>query len=40
MQPAWVSDLWVQGNGYVAIRDVPGLGVTGQEDVVEKNLFG
>ena len=40
MQHGLVSDPWVQENGYVAIRDVPGLGVTVREDVIEKNLFG
>ena len=40
MQHELVSDPWVQENGYVAIRDVPGLGVTVCEDVVEKYVFG
>ena len=40
MQHELVSDPWVQEDGYVAIRDVPGLGVTVREDVVQKYLFG
>ena len=39
MQHELVSDPWIQEDGYIAIRDVPGLGVTVQEDVVEKYLF-
>ena len=39
MQHELVSDPWVQEDGYLAIRDVPGLGVTVQEDVVQKYLF-
>ena len=40
MQHELVSDPWVQEDGYVAIRDVPGLGITVREDTVEKYLFG
>ena len=40
MQHELVSDPWVQEDGYVAVRDTPGLGVTVREDVVEKYLFG
>ena len=40
MQHELVSDPWVQEDGYVAVRDVPGLGVTVREDVVQKYLFG
>ena len=40
MQHELVSDPWVQEDGYLAIRDVPGLGVTVREDVVQKYLFG
>ena len=40
MQHELVSDPWVQEDGYIAIRDTPGLGVTVREDIVEKYLFG
>ena len=40
MQHELVSDPWVQENGYVAVRDKPGLGVTVREDTVQKYLFG
>ena len=40
MQHELVSDPWVQENGYVAVRDKPGLGVTVREDIVRKYLFG
>ncbi len=40
MQHELVSDPWVQEDGYVAVRDKPGLGVTVREDVVQKYLFG
>ena len=40
MQHELVSDPWVQENGYVAVRDTPGLGVTVREEVVQKYLFG
>jgi L-alanine-DL-glutamate epimerase-like enolase superfamily enzyme len=40
MQHELVSDPWVQENGYLAVRDEPGLGVTVREDVVQKYLFG
>ena len=36
MQHELVSDPWVQEDGYLAVRDAPGLGVTVREDIVEK----
>ena len=39
MQHELVSDPWVQKDGYVAVRSTPGLGVTVQEDIVQKYLF-
>lgn len=39
MQHELVTDPWVQEDGYVAVRDVPGLGVTVREDIVDKYLF-
>ena len=39
MQHELVSDPWVQENGYVAVRDDPGLGVAVREDIVQKYLF-
>ncbi len=39
MQHELVSDPWVQENGYVAVRDRPGLGVTVREEVVRKYLL-
>jgi len=40
MQHELVSDPWVQEEGYLAVRDKPGLGVTVREEVVQKYLFG
>lgn len=40
MQHELVSDPWVQEEGYLAVRDKPGLGVTVREDIVQKYLFG
>lgn len=40
MQHELVSDPWVQKDGYLAVRDEPGLGVTVLEEVVERYLFG
>lgn len=39
LQHELVSDPWVQDDGYLAIRDAPGLGVTVREDVVQKYLL-
>jgi L-alanine-DL-glutamate epimerase-like enolase superfamily enzyme len=36
MQHELVTDPWVQKDGYLTVRDVPGLGVTVREDVVKK----
>jgi L-alanine-DL-glutamate epimerase-like enolase superfamily enzyme len=36
MQHELVSDPWVQSEGYLSVRNVPGLGVTVCEDVVKK----
>jgi L-alanine-DL-glutamate epimerase-like enolase superfamily enzyme len=40
LQHELVEDPWVQEDGMLAIRDVPGLGVTVREDVVAKYGFG
>jgi L-alanine-DL-glutamate epimerase-like enolase superfamily enzyme len=34
-----VSDPWVQKDGYIEVRDKPGLGVTVREDIVKKYSF-
>lgn len=39
MQHELVDDPWVQKDGYLAVRDVPGLGVQVREEVVRKYLF-
>jgi L-alanine-DL-glutamate epimerase-like enolase superfamily enzyme len=39
MQHELVSDPWVQKDGYLAVRDAPGLGVQVREEVVRKYLF-
>lgn len=39
MQHELVSDPWVQEDGYLAVRDKPGLGIDVVEEVVEKYLF-
>jgi L-alanine-DL-glutamate epimerase-like enolase superfamily enzyme len=39
MQHELVSDPWVQKDGYLAVRDTPGLGVQVREEVVRKYLF-
>ena len=39
MQHELVSDPWVQEDGYLRVRDAPGLGVTVREDVVQKYLI-
>lgn len=39
MQHELVSDPWVQEQGYVAVRDAPGLGVTVREEVVKQYGF-
>jgi len=36
MQHELVTDPWVQKDGYLAVRDLPGLGVEVIESVVEK----
>jgi L-alanine-DL-glutamate epimerase-like enolase superfamily enzyme len=38
MQHELVSDPWVQEDGYLVVRDTPGLGVTVREEVVQKYL--
>ena len=40
MQHELVSDPWVQEDGYLAVRETPGLGVQVREDTVQKYLFG
>ena len=39
MQHELVSDPWVQEDGYLVVRDAPGLGVQVREEIVEKYLF-
>jgi L-alanine-DL-glutamate epimerase-like enolase superfamily enzyme len=39
MQHELVSDPWEQHDGYLAVRDKPGLGVEVREDIVRKYLF-
>jgi D-galactarolactone cycloisomerase len=39
MQHELVSDPWVQKDGYLQVRDLPGLGVTVREDVVAKYTY-
>lgn len=39
MQHELVSDPWAQSDGYLEVRDAPGLGVQVREDIVEKYLF-
>jgi L-alanine-DL-glutamate epimerase-like enolase superfamily enzyme len=39
MQHELVSDPWIQKDGLLAVRDVPGLGVTVREEIVRKYLF-
>jgi L-alanine-DL-glutamate epimerase-like enolase superfamily enzyme len=39
MQHELVSDPWVQRDGYLAVRDRPGLGIEVREDVVRKYEF-
>ena len=39
MQHELVRDPWVQEDGYLALRDAPGLGVTVREEIVQKYLF-
>ena len=39
MQHELVSDPWEQQDGYIAIRDKPGLGVEVREEIVQKYLF-
>ena len=39
MQHELVDDPWVQVNGYLAVRDEPGLGVHVREEIVQKYLF-
>ena len=39
MQHELVSDPWVQEDGYLTVRDQPGLGVEVREDIVRKYLF-
>jgi L-alanine-DL-glutamate epimerase-like enolase superfamily enzyme len=39
MQHELVSDPWAQADGYLAVRETPGLGVTVREDIVQKYLF-
>ena len=40
MQHELVSDPWAQADGYLSVRDVPGLGVNVLEEVVRKYVFG
>ncbi len=39
MQHELVSDPWVQEEGYLVVRDAPGLGVEVREEIVQKYLF-
>ena len=39
MQHELVSDPWVQEDGYLKVRESPGLGVTVDQSVVEKYAF-
>ncbi len=39
MQHELVNDPWVQEDGYLGVRDKPGLGVEVREDMVQKYLF-
>jgi L-alanine-DL-glutamate epimerase-like enolase superfamily enzyme len=39
MQHELVRDPWIQEDGYLTVRDAPGLGVTVREDVVKKYEF-
>ena len=39
MQHELVSDPWVQEDGYIEVRESPGLGVTVDQSVVEKYAF-
>ena len=39
MQHELVSDPWVQKDGFIEVRDKPGLGVTVREDIVSKYSF-
>ena len=40
MQHELVADPWVQEEGYLEVREKPGLGVEVKEEIVEKYLFG
>ena len=40
MQHELVADPWVQQEGYLEVREKPGLGVEVKEEIVEKYLFG
>jgi len=39
MQHELVSNPWEQQNGFIAVRDNPGLGVDIREDIVKKYIF-
>jgi L-alanine-DL-glutamate epimerase-like enolase superfamily enzyme len=39
MQHELVSDPWVQKDGFLEVRDAPGLGVTVREETVQKYAF-
>jgi len=39
MQHELVEDPWVQQDGFLSVRDAPGLGVFVREDVVSKYAF-
>ncbi len=39
LQHELVTDPWEQRDGYLEVRDEPGLGVNVKEDVVEKYVF-
>ena len=39
MQHELVTDPWVQSDGFLEVRDKPGLGITVDEKVVEKYAF-
>ena len=39
MQHELVSNPWEQQNGFIPVRDNPGLGVDVREDIVKKYIF-
>jgi len=40
MQHELVSNPWVQKDGFIEVRDSPGLGVTVREEIVKQYSFG